>query len=553
MSTTVWEHELGDGYEALAKGDWERARTSFEAALARGDSPEALDGLGRALWWLRDAEGAVVHRERAYAGFRREGDLARAARIALWLSREYVVAWGNAAAARGWLARAERLLDGSAPGSAQGWLQLARAENARDVAEADAAARAALAVGHATGDGDLELRSLAQLGLVEVLAGRVDEGLLRLDEAMAAVTGGEPSTLETFSEVCCTLLLACEKANDVERPRQWAQAMEAFAREYDHMPLLAFCRTCCADVHAASGRVDASEAELVAALRELGEAGQRARCVHPAVRLAEIRVLQGRLEEAEQLLAGFEDEAEAVDVAAQIRIGRDEPTVAAASLGRHLEPIGRGSLLAAPLLARLVEAQLAAGDLDDARVAAADLRALAEGGSRDRVKAAALVADGRVAAYEGSPEAERLFRDAVNAYADLGLRLDCARARLLLARAAVIRSPAEAVDVARRAKRELESLGAEHEADEAAALLRALGARGRSRPRATGALTGREIDVMRLVAEGLTNAEIAGRLYISPKTVEHHVARIYRKLDIRTRGEAAAWAVRNLDPETALG
>ena len=99
----------GEGYEALAVGDWERARAAFEAAVAAEDSPEALDGLGRALWWLRDSEGAVVQRERAYSGFRRDGELARAARIALWLSREYAVVWRNDAAANGWLARAERL------------------------------------------------------------------------------------------------------------------------------------------------------------------------------------------------------------------------------------------------------------------------------------------------------------------------------------------------------------------------------------------------------------------------------------------------------------
>ncbi|MBA2359385.1 MAG: hypothetical protein H0V79_00375, partial [Actinobacteria bacterium] len=86
------------------------------------NSSEALDGLGRALWWLRDAQGAVVNRERAYAGFRRDGELARAARIALWLSREYALVWRNDAAANGWLARAERLLADVAPGSERGWL-----------------------------------------------------------------------------------------------------------------------------------------------------------------------------------------------------------------------------------------------------------------------------------------------------------------------------------------------------------------------------------------------------------------------------------------------
>ena len=100
----------------------------FRKRSSLTDSPEALDGLGRALWWLREERGAVVHRERAYAGFRRDGELARAARIALWLSREYGLAFDNDAASRGWLARAERLLRDVAPGAERGWLDLTRSE-----------------------------------------------------------------------------------------------------------------------------------------------------------------------------------------------------------------------------------------------------------------------------------------------------------------------------------------------------------------------------------------------------------------------------------------
>ena len=116
--TVAGGSRAAEGFEALARADWTAARAALEAAVAEGDeSPEVLDALGRAAWWLRDAEAAVVARERAYAGFRRAGDLARAARIALWLSREYALVWRNAAASDGWLARAERLLADAAPGA----------------------------------------------------------------------------------------------------------------------------------------------------------------------------------------------------------------------------------------------------------------------------------------------------------------------------------------------------------------------------------------------------------------------------------------------------
>ena len=341
MSVAHAEEGLARGYESLAAGDWSGARDGFTRALEATESPEALDGLGRALWWLREEHDAIVNRERAYAGFRRDGDLARAARIALWLSREYALVFGNDSAAGGWMARAERLLRDVAPGAEQGWLDLARSERARDVDEAARLAGAALATALEAGDTDLELRALAQLGFAEVSLGQVDVGLGHLDEAMAAATSGEPASLETFADVCCVLMLACERAGDFERPQQWSHVLEDFVRRYDHVTLLAFCRTCCADVFAANGRVDAAEEELVAAIRELTEAGQRSRCVPPAARLAEIRVLQGRFDEADILLTGFEHHPDATRAAVALRIARGEPQAAIALLEGQA---GRGRL-----------------------------------------------------------------------------------------------------------------------------------------------------------------------------------------------------------------
>jgi DNA-binding NarL/FixJ family response regulator len=549
MEAAAPEAGLAEGYEALAVGDWEAAHVAFESALSVDESSEALDGLGRALWWLRESERAVVFRERAYSGFRREGQLARAARIALWLSREYALVWGNEAAANGWLARAERLLTDVAPRAERGWLDLARSERAREPAESARLAASALDVAVGAGDVDLELRALAQLGLAEVSVGKVEEGLARLDEAMAAATGGETATLETFADVSCTLMLACGRADDGERPKQWAQVFETFARKYDHVALLAFCRTCCADVYQASGRIDAAEEELQAALRELEGAGQRGRCVHPAARLAEIRVLQGRFEEAEQYLSGFEDEPEALQAAVALRLARGEPEAAAAFLERRLDELGGSSLLSAQLLAQLVEARVAEGDLEAARVAADELREIARTSGRDRAQALAALASGRIAAASADPSAPELLQRALNLFAGLPQPLEAARARLELARALARSSPQVAIDLARRARADLEALGAAREADEAAALLRALGAKGRAGPRDYGLLSKRELEVLRLVGEGLTNTEIAKRLFISPKTAEHHVGRIYSKLQLRTRTELAAYAVRTLGAE----
>jgi DNA-binding NarL/FixJ family response regulator len=271
--------------------------------------------------------------------------------------------------------------------------------------------------------------------------------------------------------------------------------------------------------------------------------------VQPAARLAEIRVLQGRFEEAEQLLAGFEDEPDTVSAAVSLRLARGDAAAAEELLEHRLTDVGWTNLVAAPLLARLVEARLACGQLGTANEAAAALAQLGEGGGRDRVQAMAMLARGRVALAAGDDSAADLLRHAVNGFAALGLRLEAARARFELARTLAAIAPGAAADVATRARNELEALGAVREADAAAALLRSLGVKARSGPRSAGLLTKREQEVLRLLGEGASNRDVAARLFISPKTAEHHVSRIYAKLGLGSRAEAAAYAVRNLGSE----
>lgn len=201
MSAT--EAALGQGRVALASGDWEGARAAFEAALEEAPSPEAEEGMGHALWWLQDVDGAIFRLEQAYAGFRERGDAALAASVALWLSREYAAVYGNAAAASGWYARAEGLLRGTHPGVQHGWLALTRAERASEPAEVHRNAQDALRLARRLGDPDLEAAALARLGYAEVATGEVEAGTEKIDEAMAAATGGEVKSLETIGDVTC--------------------------------------------------------------------------------------------------------------------------------------------------------------------------------------------------------------------------------------------------------------------------------------------------------------------------------------------------------------
>jgi DNA-binding NarL/FixJ family response regulator len=149
-------------------------------------------------------------------------------------------------------------------------------------------------------------------------------------------------------------------------------------------------------------------------------------------------------------------------------------------------------------------------------------------------------------AAEGSEHAAAHLVGALEAFSELNLPHEAGRARLQLASALSAASPEAAAREAKLALAAFERLGAARNADAAAALLRELGAGGRAWPRGHGQLTKRESEVLPLVAAGLSNADIAERLYISRRTAEHHVGSIISKLGLRNRAEAAAYAVREL-------
>jgi DNA-binding NarL/FixJ family response regulator len=534
-------HDLvAAGELALSEGAWERARARFEDALAQETTPAGLDGLARALWWLDRPDDAIDARVRAYALFRRAGDVARAVSIALWLAHEYSAAHGNEPAAEGWLARAEHLLADRVDAVERGYLDLAKAERCLDPFVAARHAESALALARRLGDPDLEIAALSRIGLAEITLGQVEEGLARLDQAMAAATGEEAATYEAVARTCCSLLLACDLVGDEDRVRHWGKVVEGYVHRHAELPLLTFCPTCEAEMLKSPERADEAEAELVLALDRLAETGRRPRCVDPAVRLSQMRIAQGRLEEAEEALVGYGGSPTAVRADAAIRLARGEPAAAVALLDRQLSIVSRSGLLAVPLLAQLAEAQLAAGDHDAARTTAAELERLAAETGNARVTATATAATGRVALATGAPDAVELLGRAAEVFRRLHMPYEEARTRLDLATALRSRGGVLAVVETRTALKTFERLGARNEADRAAAMLRDLGVRGRTGPKDLGLLTEREQEVLRLLAQGLTNREIGARLFLSAKTVEHHVGAVLRKLGAKTRTEAAA-------------
>ena len=507
--------------------------------------------MGRALWWLGDVDGALDHRERAYAALRKRGDNEAAARIALWVAREYSEAVGNEPASNGWIARAEGLLSDADPSPALGWLELTRGELAFGSEAIREHAQAALERARQLGDADLEASALAQLGRALIYAGEVEAGMGALDEAMTVATGGEVTDPLAFGDVCCTVTSACEEAGDMSRLMRWNQVVESYLERHQHAPLLSFCGTCCAEVFQANGEIDQAEQWLVQAMQALEGTGHRSRCVHPAAKLAELRVMLGRVEEAERLISGYEDLPDAVRASVAVHMAKRDWAIASALLLRRLNQLKEDNLLAAPLLATLVQVQIEQGGLPDAAETADRLRAVAERSSLTRVSATAELAAGRVGRAAGDPDARRHLESALDTFVRLEMPFEAARSRKELAELLQASEPDVAAREARVAVETFERLGAAREADSAAALLRELGGPARTGPKGVGLLSKREVEVLALLGEGLSNAEIAARLYISTKTAGNHVSNILAKLHLRSRAEAAAYATRYLDKSSA--
>ncbi len=533
---------LRKGEDAIAAADWKTARACLEQALEHEESPEALTGLSKVATMEREYERSIELEERAFELFRSAGQVESASRSAYWLAFMYATYAGNFSAAMGWKERAASVLDGAGDCAAQGWLQLLETPFTSDPAERERLGMSALATARRFGDVDLEIQSLSILGEAHVTAGRVAAGMALLDEAMAAVTAGRVHDHFALGEICCRLLSACETAIDVRRATDWLAHINRHVEWADFVRPT--CRTHYGGILVALGRWADAETELLAAIEEF-ERGYRGDRIFALLRLADLRVRQGRIEEAERLLEGGEWHPTARRMAAMIALVRGD-TKLAAELG---ELCAEGSELAdptcVPALELLVATRLALGDVAAARDAADRLAAIADESGLERIEACAALADGRVLAAEGDERAAARLTRAVELFGSLGLPFEAGRAQLELSRALAGSAPAVATREGKLAVAAFDRLGAAFDADAAGALLRSLGAAtGRAWPRGATALTQREQEVLALLAEGCSNAQIAERLVISTRTAEHHVARILSKLDLRNRAEAAAYALR---------
>ena len=552
MTSSSRPAECAPGDEALARGAWADARTAYEGALRVRETPEALEGLALAAWWLDLADLVFESRERAYRSYLSRGDRVSAARIAIWLGWDCWAFRGEHAVANGWLRRARHLLETRPECSERAWLELRESvlclfEEA-DADRAHALATEGIRVARVAGNGDLEMVGLALQGLALVTSGAVAEGMRNLDEVNAAIVAGELTDLVAIGLASCYMIAACDRVRDYDRAAQWCARLKTFCAKWDFHALFAVCRTQYASICMWRGTWLEAEQELTAASVELA-ASRPAMTADALVRLGELRRRQGRLTEAEALFDQAGSHTLAMLGRAELALDRGDPQTAADHAARYLRRVPAHSRTErAAGLDLLVRARVGLGDVTGAQTSLAELTAIATLIATSPMRAAASAAAGRVAMASGdADEARRHLEDAVDQFLQSGAPFELAGARLELARAL---ARLDRLDVARQeAQRALDlfsELRADFEIARARQVMESFSGRREhpQPPRNDAGLTRREIEVLRLVAEGLNNQTIAERLFVSDHTVHRHLANILNKLSVSSRAAAVAQAAR---------
>ncbi len=502
----------------------------------------ALEAMGVECHLAGDYAGATEAFQRAHTAYRRGGDLAAAARTARTIGWFRGWVFGDWAVYRGWTARANRLLEEAGPdGAHRGWLILDRARNGADLVAQAQLYEAAIAEAQVHGDRDLECEARASLGLMYVFSGLVDEGMVRLDEALAALCAGDVAELPVLEGCLCGLLNACERTHDVRRAEEWLRAADELIARRNLVSVAGYCRSHYAGILIGAGRWPEAEAELKTVMVSLPVGTDV--YVGAACRLAGLRVRQGRLEDAADLLDGIDHEDAVLPRAAMLLV-RGGAEAAAELLEVALSGASGEPHVRAPLLARLVDARLAASDHAAAAAAAEDLAELVRDGSSPYLLALSCVAEARLCSDPADDAGLTAIRQAMTMLSAADLPYELALARLELAKALAPRRQQAAIAAATEARATFSRLGASPDVDASSALLRSWGAPTRTGARGNTDLTEREQEVLGLLSHGLSNAEISDRLFISAKTVEHHVGRVLAKLGVRSRTEAALLAVR---------
>jgi DNA-binding CsgD family transcriptional regulator len=534
--------ELERGREAFARRAW---RDAYDA-LSRADQEaplgaEDLELLSTAASMVGLMDVFATALERAHHAHLAAENLLAAAWCAGFLGMSLATR-GELGPAAGWFARAQRLVERDGRECPeQGFLLLPVAMQQEASGEYDAAydtLEDALAIATRFGNADLSTLALNFQGLVRIKQGRIEDGLRRLDESMVGVTADEVSPFLTGA-VYCGVIAYCEEAFEVRRAHEWTNALQRWCDSQPQM--VSFTGRCLA--HRAGilqrhGNWSDALEEARLARERCDQAMNRPAAGQALYQQGELHRLQGAFDEAE---AAYRDASrygrEPQPGLALLRLAQGNVDAAAATIGRAVdetsEPLQRAVLLPA-----YAEIALARNDLDTALASADELAATAERSQRPMLTAIAAHVRGAVDLARGDARAAlAALREASQIWRELDAPHEVARVRMLLGLACRALGDDEGAALEHDAARaEFERLGAGPD-------IAHLDAIARGEPsHAVHGLSNRELEVLRLVAAGKTNRQIASELVVSEHTVARHVQNIFAKLGVSSRTAATAFA-----------
>jgi DNA-binding CsgD family transcriptional regulator len=533
------EDDLERGRAAYERRAW---RDAYES-LSRADSGGALRAddlelLATSAYMLGLDNEYLSVLERAHHAHLEAGQTLRAVRSAFWVGINLALR-GEMGPAGGWLGRAHRIL-GEEDSVERGYLLMPlvfQHEAGGDFTAAAAVAADAAAIADRFGDMEGFALAVQARGSMLMKAGRVQEGLALLDEAMVAVAGGKVSPIAT-GIVYCGMILACQEVYELRRAQEWTAVLTRWCEEQPD--LVAFTGRCL--VHRAE--IMQVHGDWSDALEEARRAGERlARSLNRAAaaqafyRQGEVHRLRGEFDEAEHAYreaSGFGWEPQPGMALLRLAQGRRDAAVAAIrrAVGEATQPLRRANLLPA-----YVEIMLAAGEVEEARAGCHELEEIA--GRYESAMLAALAAHARGASELAAGDVRAALvslRQAAETWQELNAPYDAARARVLVAEACHALGDDDTATLELDAARDMFArLGAVPDL----ARLESTAARA---PENAYGLTPRQVEVLRLVAAGKTNREIAAALVISEHTVARHVQNIFAMLGVSSRTAASAFA-----------
>jgi DNA-binding CsgD family transcriptional regulator/tetratricopeptide (TPR) repeat protein len=501
---------------------------------------EDLDQFAMAAYFVGRDQEYLRTLERAHNAYVEAGQVARAVRCAFWLGFRLLMR-NEVGHATGWFARGQRLLERDAQDCAErGYLLLPVVEQRLDSGDFEAAyavADEAVAIGERCGDADLVVCARHQQGRIRLQQGQVEAGLALLDETMLAVTAGELSPLVT-GLMYCSVIAACQQVYALDRAREWTAALAQWCEGQPDM--VAFAGTC--QVHRAEimqlqgAWLDAADEARRACARSQGVSQRAAAAAF--YQLGEVHRLRGEFAAAEDAYRSASQLGmEPQPGLALLRLAQGRGDAAATAIrrvaGTITDPLKRMSLLPA-----YIEIMLAAGEAQDARNACRELEGIARSFDTGVMDAIAAQARGAVDLAEGDAQAALgSLRRAFDLWQRIEAPYAAARLRVLIGLACRALGDEDGagleIDAARST---FERLGAAPDLARIESLTKGIA------PGNAHRLTPRELQVLRLVASGKSNAAVAAELFLSARTVERHLSNIFTKLDLPTRTAAAAWA-----------